>query len=736
MLLWLAITSSALAQQGQGDPHIGYMYPAGGRRGTTFQVTIGGRSLYATNVCVSGTGVSAKIMSQDRQVTPTEQKEMRETVNKIREKRMQGQRVTAEEEKLSEDLRQKLTNYGRRLTNPSLGEFVTLQVTVAPTAAPGNREIRLVTPSGLSTPIVFNVGDLPELNKKDWKNIPKAKESMDAEIDPRPPIAGVTLPITINGQIPPGGVDRYRFQAKEGQQLVVVVRARELIPYMSDAVPGWFQATVSLYDSRGKEVAYTDDYQFRPDPVLFYKAPSSGDYVLEVRDALYRGREDFIYRISIGELPFVTGVFPLGGKIGTQTTLSATGWNLPVDKLGLNLKDKAPGIHKFSPERLANSIVSMADTLPECLETEPNNTAESAQQVTQPITVNGHINQPGDVDVFRFDGKAGERIAAEVYARRLDSPLDSLLIVTDAGGKQLAFNDDHEDKSSGLNTHHADSYVSVTLPTTGSYFIHIRDIQQSGGEDYSYRLKISPPRPDFELRVTPSSLNVHGGASVPLTVHALRKDGFTNAIALFLKDAPKGFSLTGAQVLENQDRARFTLNASPSSPTMAPFNLQIEGRAIIQGREVVRSAVPADDTMQAFAYRHLVTAQDLKVALVGRFRPGDAGQILSPTPIRIPTNGTARISVKLPVNQRLSKIEFELSEPPDGITIKESSPTEIVFQVDAAKAKPGLKGNLIVEASAEAPSPAGGQPPTANRRRLPLGALPAIPYEIVASGAK
>ena len=438
------------------------------------------------------------------------------------------------------------------------------------------------------------MGDLPELSKKDWKNIPQAKLSMDPEIDPKPPEKNITLPVTLNGQIPPGGVDRYRFPAREGQQWVVVVRARELIPYISDAVPGWFKATVALYDAKGRELAYTDDYRFHPDPVLFYKVPASGDYVLEIKDALYRGREDFIYRVTIGELPFVTGVFPLGGKIGTQITLAATGWNLPFSQLPLDLRDKAPGLYPLSQERLANRVVVAADTLPEGFEKEPNNTADNAQPVTLPILINGRIDQPGDMDVFRFDGKAGEQIVAEVHARRLDSPLDSMLAITDATGKQLAFNDDYEDKGSGLNTHHADSYLAVTLSATGFYFVHIGDTQHGGGEAYRYRLRISAPRPDFELRVTPSSLNVHGGASVPLTVHALRKDGFTGAVALRLKDAPQGFTLSGAEVPEKQDQVRFTLNASPLS-MMEPFVLHIEGQAFIQGREVVRPAVPADD---------------------------------------------------------------------------------------------------------------------------------------------
>jgi hypothetical protein len=164
---------------------------------------------------------------------------------------------------------------------------------------------------------------------------------------------------------------------------------------------------------------------------------------------------------------------------------------------------------------------------------------------------------------------------------------------------------------------------------------------------------------------------------------------------------------------------------------MEPFVLHIEGQAFIQGREVVRPAVPADDMMQAFAYRHLVPAPELKVALFGRFRPGEAAQILSVMPVQIPADGTVRIRVKLPAGPLVSKVEFELSEPPDGISIKEASQTEIVFQADAAKVKPGFKGNLIVKASAEPPAAAGAQPLPANRRRIPLGALPAIPYEIV-----
>jgi hypothetical protein len=234
--------------------------------------------------------------------------------------------------------------------------------------------------------------------------------------------------------------------------------------------------------------------------------------------------------------------------------------------------------------------------------------------------VNGRIERPGDWDVFRFEGRADDEVVAEVYARRLDSPLDSVLKLTDANGQKLIANDDHEDKGNGLVTHHADSLLRTTLPVNGTYYLHIGDAQYKGGAAYGYRLRISSPQPDFELRVIPSSINARAGANVPITVHALRKDGFSNYITLALRDAPTGFRLNGRRVPAGKDQVRLTLKVPPK-PLKEPLSLCLEGRAVIQGREIVRPAVPADDMMQAFMYRHLVPAKDLKVAVIRRAKP-------------------------------------------------------------------------------------------------------------------
>jgi len=56
----------------------------------------------------------------------------------------------------------------------------------------------------------------------------------------------------------------------------------------------------------------------------------------------------------------------------------------------------------------------------------------------------------------------------------------------------------------------------------------------------------------------------------------------------------------------------------PPSPMGRPVSLQFEGRATVASREVVHPAVPAQDMMQAFEYRHLVPSQELDVAVTGR----------------------------------------------------------------------------------------------------------------------
>lgn len=624
----------------------------------------------------------------------------------------------------------------KRQMNVQIAELVRLEVTIDPDAAPGDRELRIDTPTGLTNPMVFQVGQLPEISELEPN-------------DPRPyvnpnllKVPPVDLPVLLNGQIMPGDVDRFRIRARQGQQLVMQAHARRLIPYLADAVPGWFQATLALYDENGDEVAFADDYRFDPDPVLFYKIPADGIYELEIRDSIYRGREDFVYRVAVGEQPFITQAFPLGGPTGVKTVASVDGWNLTHTQLPLDTRAGNDSIRQTTlrdGKWLSNEVTYAVDSLPECLETEPNNTIDGAQLVELPQIVNGLIAQPGDVDVFKFKGRAGDEVVAEVYGRRLHSPLDSLLRLTDASGRVLDWNDDYEQKEGllrtdmGLLTHPADSYLMTRLPEDGVFYVHLVDTQRHGGAAFGYRLHITPAQPDFALRLTPSSISIPAGGAVAVTLHALRKNGFDGEIELALKDAPPGFTLSGGRIPSGQERVRMTLKA-PWKPPGQPVILKLEGRARIDGETVSRAVVPAEDMMQAFLWRHLTPSQELVVSVMKIRARVPTVALASRGPIRIPEGGTAQVRIRTPKRPAQQKIQLKLSEPPEGLTLQNVRvvPDGVAFLVkaDGDKVKAGFANNLIVEAFGEV-TWKNRQTKKPTKRRVSFGVLPAIPFEIV-----
>jgi hypothetical protein len=495
---------------------------------------------------------------------------------------------------------------------------------------------------------------------------------------------------------------------------------------------------VRLCDGNGRELAAASGYRFDPDPVLDFDIPGDGEYVVEIRDSLYRGREDFVYRMSVGALPWLSGIFPLGGQRGKRVDVELSGANLTAGKLSMDARKLAPGLYPVRGRQgqvESNAVPFQVDALAEAREKEPNDSPKQAQRLKTPVIVNGRIQAPGDVDVYSFQGRAGDVLVAEVTARRLGSPLDSFLRLTDAAGRQVAFNDDHDDLSSGLLTHQADSWLMATLPAKGTYCLEISDAQHKGGQEFAYRLRMGRPRPDFELLVSPSAITTARGASVPITVTAVRRDGFAGPIAVEIHDGPKGLTLDGATLGPDADQARMTLTVPATLPAGPPLALSLEGRAIVNGHEVRRPAVPADDMMQAFAYHHLVEARTLQLALVNRVAFRQPPRVLSGQPLRIPAGGSVRllVEIRMPQANALSAPRFELRDPPAGVTLGaggENSPGGLVIECDAAKAKPGSKGNLILGIHATRPAPAAN--PAAGPQRVPLGVLPAVPYEIVA----
>ncbi|MBO7684624.1 MAG: hypothetical protein J6T51_07865, partial [Kiritimatiellae bacterium] len=119
----------------------------------------------------------------------------------------------------------------------------------------------------------------------------------------RPPVGvGAGETVVLDGQTMPGETDSFRLRLGKGLHYTFRATARELQPYVGDAVPGFFNAALALKSASGAVVARADDEsRFRPDPVMEFTPPDWGVYRLEVRDVLYRGRADFVYSIAVSE---------------------------------------------------------------------------------------------------------------------------------------------------------------------------------------------------------------------------------------------------------------------------------------------------------------------------------------------------------------------------------------------------------------------------------------------------
>jgi hypothetical protein len=211
----------------------------------------------------------------------------------------------------------------------------------------------------------------------------------------------------------------------------------------------------------------------------------------------------------------------------------------------------------------------------------------------------------------------------------------------------------------------------LKLPEDGTYHVHLGDTARHGGEEYAYRLRISAPRPDFALRVVPSSMSLRSKGTGAVTVQVIRQDGFAGAVKLGLKDPPAGFSSPPTTLSPTQAVTRLAVKTGLID-TQQPVDLTIEGRAKIGERDVAHEAVPAEDRMQAFLWRHLVPADEFKVLVfnpsyepppkrVARARPPSAVAPKTPAASTDPAAGKPKFT-KQQVAGRLRQLKLLFEE--------------------------------------------------------------------------
>ena len=547
----------------QVQPTLTTVFPQGGQQGRSVEVTLTGTNLgTATAVWFSGKGITAEI------------------------KEKTGQAAVV------------FNGVGVSGSIPSDAQLVAL-LTIASDAPLGIQEIRAVTPYGVSNAGSFVVGNLREIVEEETA----ASESETAstlETD------WLALPVTVNGTIASiDDEDSFTFQLKKDTRLICEVAAQQ--------IGSLLDSYLVLRDANGTQVA-NSGLGNAFDSVLDYTALETGKYTLHIRDIRYKGGDGYAYRLSIGELPYLETIFPLGGQRGTENTVTVTGANLEmVESIQVSIGAETPAgeqsLRVQTPSGLAtNSHPFAIGNWAEMAETEPNNTTGNATAVMTPITLNGKIDKSSDVDYFSFEIEEPQHLVFEVEANKLSSNLDALLTLYGPGkpmeaSEEMAWNDNKEQvlmvNDDGIT---ADARIDWNFEEAGKYSVAIRDLNNQGGEAYPYRLNIRPLEPDCELSVVALDLRnqataldnprVSRGSSVTLQVDVTRLDQFVGPIRLLCPDLPKTFDVSPTIVGTDQARAMLTITA-PSDASLGLMPLSIVGVCAVGGRQIERVATPS-----------------------------------------------------------------------------------------------------------------------------------------------
>jgi hypothetical protein len=352
----------------------------------------------------------------------------------------------------------------------------------------------------------------------------------------------VAVNTAIAGTMAQEDMDYFAISAKKGQRISAEAQAIRL-------GRGTFDSFMSIQDSKGNVLASSDDSSLLlQDSLLSIVAPSDGTYTVLLRDISYGGGGEFVYLLHIGDFARPTAVYPAGGKAGDAVAVKFLGDakgeftqevklpSMPVEKFGAYAEQN--GTLAPSPNWMRVSAFS------NLLETAGNNDREHATSVDSapPFALNGIISKKAETDWFKFSAKKSEPLELTVYARRLRSPIDSVIEIFDAKGKSIASNDD----ASG-----ADSYLKFSPPADGDYFVKVRDQLGQGGPDYVYRVEVAPVTPSLTLSIPQVARNdsqtrqyivVPKGNRFATMIAAKRKD-VSGDIDLTIEGLPSGVTM-------------------------------------------------------------------------------------------------------------------------------------------------------------------------------------------------
>ncbi|WP_457795385.1 PPC domain-containing protein [Horticoccus sp. 23ND18S-11] len=451
---------------------------------------------------------------------------------------------------------------------------------IAPDCPLGEHLLRVRTAGGISPLRLFFVGPFAAVDEKEPNNT-------------RDKAQPVSLNTTVQGAMAGEDVDTFVVEAKAGQRLSLEIEGARLGRTM-------FDPHLAIQDETGRVVAASDDTPLLGhDGFVSVVVPAAGRYFVQVHDMAYAGN-GHVYRLHVGDFSRPAIALPPGGQAGTK--LEARFIGDPAGDVVQAVRLPAAPHPKFgyTPEG-AGATTSpnwfRASAFPNADVATTSPTAATAPVVgtAVPFAFNGVLAQKGEPAFFRFNAKQGQNLEVQVFARRLGSPLDSVLTVLSPKGATLGNNDD----ASG----NPDSSLRVKIAETGVHAVKIADQLGRGSPLYVYRVEITEVSPAITLSIpdtarydneTRKSIVVPRGNRFAVLMN-LNRDASNSELQLAFDGLPEGVSAVSDRV--------------PGSLSAVPVVFEAAADAPIAGRlltPVATAVDPATAPHLTSRFRHTV----------------------------------------------------------------------------------------------------------------------------------
>ena len=451
------------------------------------------------------------------------------------------------------------------------GRYATFLVEPAGDLAVGAYPIRVETSDGISNIQLFAVGAFPEYQEDESR--PGAQPNSNDSIETAQPLP--PAPLTLNGTLQGPERDVFRISATSGEKRVFEVEARRC----GSAI----DPVLEIQDAAGKTLARSDDA-----PLLGVDArvevtfPRDGYYYVVLHDSRYSTQSANFYRLKIGSYPYPQEVFPLGGRRGELVEASLGPQKITVD---LRKADRN------TRQVFVNLPDSPVLPLPFAVGDDPEVTGPIADVVAFPVTINGRLSKPGEVDRYKLRVSPGEPLALRIQARELGtSKLMAVITVFDEKGSQLGRSGDEPLAEDLYNVNQSrtagDPMLRLTVPPDAhNVIVTVEDLALRGGPNYAYRLNIESVAQDFRVLLNTPYVNVPSGGSVivPVTV---QRQGFDGEVQLRVSNVPKGLRVEGGFVVaggpvketsQNRNSVGMLFLTAEPGAILTPVELNVEG---------------------------------------------------------------------------------------------------------------------------------------------------------------